>query len=256
MIVGVVSDRDYAMANEGSAAVAHFFDRAQAAAIIFESEQSVASTLALTSVLTHVPVDQFLASSRILVIAPEDGVIRMEHVALAQRHLAYATGDAEGGHVVVFPLASSLSLPVSNALLKMIEELQLPSRCIFGVKQKTDLLPTIQSRCISLADTSAKQEVAAEDRLFWTAFLGSSYEQRFAMLEKQFSKKTKGGKTERERLDAHLTALIAAYTAVLETAVDADRLTKLQKQGAVIENIQQLCHTVSIQITLDSLLFL
>jgi hypothetical protein len=217
-------------------------------AIIVESARGAyqVATLALGSrIAQHSALDDFIQQPNVLIIAldPQIETIKLEHVKLIQKHFSYKTTN-NTPLLAIIPDATQLSLPVQNALLKTAEELQAPHYIIFGVQNADQLLPTIQSRSQVITLTTQEQATAEEITNFWQTFLPADISARKQLIETHFSKKTKKGQLERDRIEDYIIGLQRlTFTASAE-------------QLKMIEYFRKICHTVNSQLILDSFLFL
>ncbi len=88
------------------------------------------------------------------------------------------------GRVVVME-AATLTVEAQNALLKTLEELPKEGSFILGVKTKSDLLPTIISRCqIKILEPGGKGDYHTKYDEDISKLLQSTLEDRFEYIEK------------------------------------------------------------------------
>ncbi len=208
-------------------------------------QHQVASLAFASRILQQTKLTSLGDSPNVLIIMPdsETSGLKLEDVKLIQQHFRYkAVGDALT--VAIIPDATQLSVPVQNALLKTAEELQFPQYLIFGVQHSTELLQTLQSRCQVITTNVKEQVIADVITNFLNTFLKADITIRRELIENNFSKKTKKGQQQRDRIEDYIIGL--------------QRLGVVQSPGQQqkIEYFRKICHTVNSQMIFDSFLFL
>jgi DNA polymerase-3 subunit delta' len=97
----------------------------------------------------------------IVIVEPDGMSIKIDQVRAISRQLRFA--PLEGGwRMVIINDAQAMNLEASNAMLKILEEPPRRTILILTASQKTDLLPTIVSRCQQIAFRPIPHEKVAQ----------------------------------------------------------------------------------------------
>lgn len=92
---------------------------------------------------------------------------------------------SSSSRAVVLESAHKLTIEAQNSLLKTLEEPPLNSLIILGVEKKTQLLPTIVSRCqIENLESTVINEKSKDYSKDIENLINSSFDQRFEYIEK------------------------------------------------------------------------
>lgn len=92
---------------------------------------------------------------------------------------------SSSSRAVVLESAHKLTIEAQNSLLKTLEEPPLNSLIILGVEKKTQLLPTIVSRCqIENLESTVINEKSKDYSKDIEDLINSSFDQRFEYIEK------------------------------------------------------------------------
>lgn len=108
-----------------------------------------------------------------------DDTIKIKHVRELQQASSYSA-QANQPHVMVLHNIDAASLPAQNALLKLVEEPPPHVYLVLTATKRSDVLPTLQSRCIThtiAIDTSQKKDNGAPATTLYQDIMQSSHGQ-------------------------------------------------------------------------------
>jgi len=96
-----------------------------------------------------------------IIVKPEGAFIKIDQIRTISRQLRFAPLEGRW-RVVIINDAHAMNLEASNAILKILEEPPKSTVIILTASQKTDLLPTIVSRCRQIAFRPIPYEKVSE----------------------------------------------------------------------------------------------